>query len=146
MMWLEAMDTGASKYNLQRRLGPVMQLWREQGIPNESFTREQQEEYTAQRGANTRPAVLTISWHHYLLARENIGDQEENEIVGEQSSAGLSFTPVVSWIDEHPIEGTATAATSATIASTSVAPAIASASAAADLPSSAPGPQPTSDP
>jgi hypothetical protein len=80
------MDTGASRYNLQRRLGPVMQLWREQGTPNQTFTREQQEEYTARRGANTRPVVLTISWHDFLLIKENIGGQEENESRGGRRS------------------------------------------------------------
>jgi hypothetical protein len=71
MLWLEAMGTGASRISLQRRLGPLMQLWREQGIPNVTFTVDQQEQWIAERGANMRPVVLTTTWQQYVIAKES---------------------------------------------------------------------------
>jgi hypothetical protein len=128
MDWLQAMDTGASRLDLERLVGPVMQLWLEQGIPNELFTRHQQEQHIAQRGADMRPVVLTTSWQHYLLARVN-GESEENEREEEeQPIARFGLSAIVS-INTTPIQGTH-----------SVDPA-----AAADLPSGLPRSQPASE-
>jgi hypothetical protein len=78
MSWLEAMDLKVSKLALRRHVGPVMQLWREQGIPNETFTEDQQEQFMAQRGPNMRPVVLTTTWQQYMVAKEN--REEEKRI------------------------------------------------------------------
>lgn len=109
MLWLEAMGTGASRINLQRRVGQLMQLWREQAIPNTTFTSDQQERWIAERGADMRPVVLTTTWQQYLLAREN-GEGEEKKEEDMQSNAGLDFSSIES-IDTPPVEDAASAPT-----------------------------------
>jgi hypothetical protein len=48
MMWLQVMNAGLSTNNHQRRMSRVMELWRQQRIPNQTYTRQEQEEYIAQ--------------------------------------------------------------------------------------------------
>jgi hypothetical protein len=81
MLWLEAMGTGASRISFQRRVGPLMQLWREQGIPNTTFTVDQQERWIAEHGADTTPVVLTTTWQQYVIAKETgvLKRQEEEK-------------------------------------------------------------------
>jgi hypothetical protein len=146
MNWLQAMDTGASRLDLERLVGPVMQLWLEQGIPSELFTRHQQEQHIAQRGANMRPVVLTTSWQYYLLARVNEGREENEREEEEQSVARFGFSAITS-INTTPIQAAhlvdpATPATTSTPAT--VRPS--TSAAAADLPSGLPRSQVASDP
>jgi hypothetical protein len=81
LKWLEAMNTGASRTDLQRRLGEVMLLWREQGISNKIFTREAQNRRIADYGADKRGVKVTTTWQQYLIAKETgeLKKQEEEK-------------------------------------------------------------------
>jgi hypothetical protein len=70
MLWMEAMDAGVPRNNLQRRMRDTMQLWREQGdIQGRVVTREQQDSILEQHGADLDPPVLTISWQTFRASR-----------------------------------------------------------------------------
>lgn len=101
-MWLQAMNTRLSTNNLFRRMGRVMELWRQQGIPDQTYTRQQQEEYIAQNGAHLIPVVLTTSWQQYLQTKRTGQEEEEDESmdVEMQSSTELEYSPIVS--SDHP--------------------------------------------
>lgn len=108
IMWLQAMDLGLSRHDLECYIKPVMQLWREQANPNQIYTKGQQDQHIAKFGANTRPVVLTITWQHfqqYLLAKEiERGDKEQEEDKEDmQSGAELEFSSILS-VDTSPVD------------------------------------------
>jgi hypothetical protein len=66
MLWMEAMETGVSRNNLQRRMRDTMQLWRELGdTQGRVVTKEQQDSILEQHGADLDPPVLTIGWQAF---------------------------------------------------------------------------------
>jgi len=112
MMWLQAMNTGLSTNNLQRRVGRVMELWRQQAIPNLTYTRQEQEDYIAQKGAYLEPVVLTTTWQQFLQAKKAKQEQEkDDESMDEemQSSAKLKYSSIMS-VDLPPVDPVVSAA------------------------------------
>jgi len=106
MRWLEAMDTGVSRNTLQRHIGPVMELWRQQGTADLTFTAEEQARYIVEHGANSRAVVLTMTWQQHLQAKkaeEEQGKEEGSMNEEERPTVGLDFTSVQS-IDTSPVE------------------------------------------
>ncbi|KAH0294486.1 hypothetical protein KCU62_g100, partial [Aureobasidium sp. EXF-3399] len=91
MMWLQAMNTGLSKNNLNRRLSRVMELWRQQAMPGETYTRQQQQELIAREGAYLMPVVLTTTWQQHLQAKKAKQEQEkDDESMDEQMQSAMS--------------------------------------------------------
>ena len=108
IMWLQAMDSGLSRHDLECYIKPVMQLWREQANPNQIYTKGQQDQHIAEFGANTRPVVLTITWQNwqqYLLVKEIEEENKEEELdkKDKQSSTELELSSIVS-VDTSPAD------------------------------------------
>ncbi|KEQ72799.1 hypothetical protein M436DRAFT_82078 [Aureobasidium namibiae CBS 147.97] len=112
MMWLQAMNTGLSKNNLNRRLSRVMELWRQQAMPGETYTRQQQQELIAREGAYLMPVVLTTTWQQHLQAKKAKQEQEkDDESMDEQMQSGteLEYSSIMS-IDLPPVDPIVSAA------------------------------------
>jgi hypothetical protein len=64
-MWFEVMDAGVSMRNLDRRLAEVLDLWRTEGDPENSYTVEQQQNALAKDGPDMTPPVVTVTWQQF---------------------------------------------------------------------------------
>lgn len=94
MMWFEAMNTGLSHGALRRRLGRVMQLWREEGDSTRVWTREEQDWSLEHDGPDMTPPELTTTWQQFLQERNLQHEVDEQltqslqQSMGEREEAG----------------------------------------------------------
>jgi hypothetical protein len=69
-MWFEVMDAGVSMRNLGRRLAEVLDLWRTEGDPENSYTVEQQQNALAKDGPDMTPPVVTVTWQQFQQQKQ----------------------------------------------------------------------------
>jgi hypothetical protein len=71
MLWMEAMESGLSTPKLQRRVGEMMELWRQQGSRKGPITRDKQEQAISDLGADLDAPIVSLPWQKFLATRLN---------------------------------------------------------------------------